>query len=278
MDPASGDLKKRIKDFCLERGADIVGFAPVERWDEYNEVPADFRPRNLFPPARTVVVMGMAMPSPIVDTTPSVLHQELYVTCNRELDGAAYNLTRLLNRLGYPSYFFTRDGYRSLRVLKERPYAAFGHVAAARYAGLGTIGLSHNLLTPEFGPRVRFVSVFTAAIVPGDAVITGDLCIKCLACAECCPRKALQPLEDRIQAVYDKMACMEEHQELVGHKAYPCGICTKVCPIGKDRSMYKTKGILKKYRNEKEALAADPNDPAYRSWTHVRRYGSRSLD
>src|SRR5512143_311009 len=144
-------LKNRIIRFCRNHGADVVGFASVERWDEASEVPPDFRPRSLWEPARTVIVIGMEMPLPIVETTPSIVHKELYDTSNRELDQIAYDLTRFLNRLGHASFFFPRDGYGSLRALRENNLAAFSHVMAAKYAGLGTIGASHNLLTPEFG-------------------------------------------------------------------------------------------------------------------------------
>ena len=272
------ELKLRIKQFCLDAGADIIGFAPVVRWDEYNEVPPDFRPQALWEPAYSVIVIGVSMPLPIVETTPSFLHKETYVAANRTLDDMAFNLVRYLNRLGQAAYFFTRDGFASLRLLKERPQAAFSHVMAAKYAGLGTIGLSNCILTPEYGSRVRFVSIFTAAILEPDPVIEKDLCIKCEACAKCCPVNALTLREDQFKGDYDVMACINRHMELNGDKVSPCGICTKVCPVGKDRLLYKQKGIVKKYLQEEAALAANPDDPAYKTWTHVRKYGSWNKD
>jgi len=268
------DLKENIIAFAREHGADLVGLAPVELWDAFNVVPVDFRPQTLFPPTQTVIVMGMGLPLPIVETTPSALHMELYRTCNRELDGLAFNLTRFLNRLGWASYFFPRDGYGSLKPLKEKPMVAFGHVEAARYAGLGTRGLNNCLLTPEFGPRVRFVSVFTSARLSGDLMQEKELCILCESCAKCCPVDALVPREETIVARYDKMACLGQAEELSRRKCYPCGICIKVCPVGRDRKLYPQKGFIKKYLQEKEALAANPEDPSYRAWTHVRKYGS----
>lgn len=275
---AEKELKLMIKKFCEEAGADIVGFASVERWDEYNEVPSDFRPRTLWDPTRTVIVIGVSMPLPIVETTPSFLHKETYTAANRTLDDMAYNMVRFLNRKGHAAYFFTRDGFASLRLLKERPYASFGHVMAAKYAGLGTIGMSNCLLTPEFGSRVRFVSVFTNAVIEPDPVIEKDLCIKCEACAKCCPVGAITPLQDQVKGDYDVMACIDRHMELNIDKASPCGVCTKVCPIGKDRQLYKQKGIMNKYLQEDEALAANPDDPEYKSWTQVRKYGSWNKD
>lgn len=269
----SRNLKDLVIRFCRDRGVDLVGFAPEGRWDEANEVPPDFRPRAIWPLTKTVIVMGLAMPLPIVETTPSVPHMELYKTSNQELDQLAYDLTRYLNRLGQASFFFPRDGFGSMKALRENNRAAFSHVMAAKYAGLGTIGASHCLLTPEFGPRVRFVSVFTSAELPPDPMVGKELCIKCEACAKCCPPKAVRIRQDRVIGDYDSMACLEMAEELVARKCYPCGICTKVCPIGKDRALYPQKGALQKYLREAEALTTNPDDPEYKSWTHLRKYG-----
>jgi epoxyqueuosine reductase len=272
------ELKDNIIQFCKEKGADMVGFAPVERWDEAGEVPPAFRPRAIFPQARTVIVMGVSMPLPVVETTPSALHKDVYDATNRQLDNLAMELTRHLNRMGHASFPFTRDTYTSMRALKEENMAAFGHVPAAKYAGLGTIGMSWCLLTPEFGPRVRFVSVFSEAQIPADPLQQEELCIKCKLCATLCPKNAIQPREDCVIGDYDKTACLKMHEELVARRSNPCGICTKVCPIGKDRLLYKSKGKRKKYIEEKETLAANPDTPAYQSWTHVRKYGVAHKD
>ncbi len=274
MDQDSQSLKEEVIRFCRERGVDLVGFAPVERWDEAAEVPPEFRPRALWPFSRTVIVMGIPMLLPIVETTPSVLHKEMYSVVNGKLDTLAYELACFLNGKGYASAFFGRDTYSSLKAFRDAPFAAFSHVMAAKYAGLGTIGVSHCLLTEEFGPRVRFVSVFTAAALPGDPMRTEELCIKCGACAKCCPKQALAMRQDRVIGDYDKAACLKMHEDLVRRRSYPCGICTKVCPVGKDRKLYGEKGVMKKYLREVEALAANPDDPDYASWTHIRRWGS----
>ena len=269
------DLREDIMRFARERGADIIGFASADTWDEMDEVPPDFRPKAIWPEAKTIIVIGISMPLPILETTPSILHTEMYRTCNRELDNLAFNLVRYLNSWHVPSFFFPRDGYGDVEILMETPMAAFNHRMATKYAGLGTVGLSHNLLTPEFGPRVRFVSVFISVELEPDKMLEKELCIKCLACAECCPVEALSPLEDRLIADYDVKACTEEAARLTRKRSYPCGICIKVCPIGADRKLYRSPGVIAKYRKEMEALAANPAHPDYKSWVHARRYGVR---
>jgi len=274
MDRNNQSLKEEVIRFCRERDVALVGFAPVERWKEADEVPPRFRPQAIWSPTETVIVMGLPMLLPVVETSPSVLHKEMYTIVNRRLDTLAYDLACFLNSKGYASSFFGRDTYASLKSFRDAPFAAFSHVMAAKYAGLGTIGVSHCLLTKEFGPRVRFVSVFTAASLPGDPLLKEELCIKCALCIKCCPKQALAMRQDQVIGDYDKAACLAMHEELVRRRSYPCGICTKVCPVGEDRRLYSEKGISKKYLREAEALAADPDDPTYASWTHVRKWGS----
>ncbi|MDD2554231.1 MAG: epoxyqueuosine reductase [Desulfotomaculaceae bacterium] len=272
-------MKEDIIKFASSRGADIIGFAGVDRWPEYNEIPPEFWPTSLWSMAKTVIVMGMQMPLPIVDTTPSILHRETYETSNRELDSLAYGLTRYLNKAGQASMFFPRDGYGSIKNIIDKPYAAFSHTFAAKYAGLGTVSRSHNLLTPEYGSRVRLVSVFTAAELEVDHVMEKDLCINCKLCVKCCPAKVLLDETSAVDYYFklDPIGCARWHEELTRRRAYPCGICTKVCPVGKDRYIYQEKDMSKIYRSEQKALENDINHPEYKSWNHFRRYGSWAI-
>ena len=81
--------------------------------------------------------------------------------------------------------------------LEGQTQAAFSHVMAAKYAGLGTIGLANCLLTPEFDPGCGSCPSSLAALLEPDPVIEKDLCIKCEACVKCCPVNALTLREDR---------------------------------------------------------------------------------
>ena len=50
-----------IKAAALSFGADVVGIANVERWEAY--APAGYRPADLLPGARSVVVVGARGPT-----------------------------------------------------------------------------------------------------------------------------------------------------------------------------------------------------------------------
>jgi epoxyqueuosine reductase len=268
------NLKRKIINQAKGFGASLVGFAPADRWDDYGEVKPPYRPRSIWPEARTVIVMGVPMLLPIIETTPSINYTVQYDTSNILLDQMGFRLAVFLNDLGHASIFLPRDGYGNLEIVLENYMASFSQVFAARYAGLGTIGYSHNLINGKYGPRVRYVSVFTNLEVEGDPVIEKDLCNKCLVCQKRCPSGAFTTREDSLIAHMDMDACTIHHQKLVKESRWPCGICAKVCPVGEDRKLYNSVNI-KHYLEEQQALEKDPNDPRYQNWVHVRKHGSK---
>jgi epoxyqueuosine reductase len=118
MDEAG--LKKKIVREARKLGADLIGFAPVSRWREYNELKPEYWPDTIWSRAETVIVLGVPMLLPIVESTPSINHTVLYDTTNVLLDQMAYRLAVYLNNLGHASIFMPRDGYGSLEILLKK--------------------------------------------------------------------------------------------------------------------------------------------------------------
>jgi epoxyqueuosine reductase len=264
-------IRHQITGKCAELDIPLVGFASANVWDSppFNPwVPPEFRPRAIWPEVTTVIVIGIPVSLPIVETAPSIWYHELYRTVNTLLDTSALRIATFLNARGFPSVCLPRDGYGSIGVLKEKPVTFFSHRHAAYLAGLGTFGINNMLLTPQFGPRVRFTSIFTSAEIGSDPVMEEDLCIKCMRCVEVCPVKAI-PDTDYPDGITDKIACATRSEELLKRYISPCGLCIKVCPAGEDRLLFHREdmGI---YDEEKTEF------PSYHAaWKQVRSYGGR---
>ncbi|GAB6286152.1 MAG: hypothetical protein STSR0009_23530 [Methanoregula sp.] len=128
--------------------------------------------------------------------------------------------------------------------------------------------MNNMLLTPEYGPRVRFTSIFTAAEIPPDPVMEEPVCIRCMRCVKACPVHALTRGEYP-HCLTDKHACATRSEELLRRYISPCGICIKVCPVGADRKLFgrEDMGI---YDEEDTTF-----DRYHRAWEHVRSYGIR---
>jgi epoxyqueuosine reductase len=199
-------LKKEILKECHRKGISLVGFSKVERWknppkelpNKFKEwIPPQFWPQNIYPEAKTVIVIGIPVQLPIVETAPSIYYQELYKTVNSLLDFKAYELSEFLNQRAFASIYLPRDGYGDINVLLKKPRTFFSHRHAAYVAGMGSFGHDNMILTPEYGPRVRFTSIFTTAELESDEISGEDLCTKCGHCIEYCPVNAISSLNPK---------------------------------------------------------------------------------
>jgi len=273
-------IKQGLVIKAREMGIPLIGFAPVGRWadppkklpNKFNEwIPREFWPQSIYPEAQTVIVIGLPVQLPIVETAPSIYYNELYTIVNNLLDSKAYEISNYLTEKGYPSIYLPRDGYGNIDILLKNPVAFFSHKHAAYLAGLGSFGENNILLTKEYGPRVRFTSIFTSATIEGDPISDEDLCTHCERCINQCPVNAipkhLKP-DNNSQKGYipiDKIACATRSKMLRKDYKSPCGICIKVCPVGTDRKIF----------NREDMSIYTDNSKYKKAWDHVKSYGSR---
>jgi epoxyqueuosine reductase QueG len=109
---------------------------------------------------------------------------------------------------------------------------------AARLSGLGWIGKSCLLVTPEVGPRAAWEAVLTdAPIRPTTAKPMERQCGDCRRCQDICPAKAIPGTdfaEDQPLAARFKAELCEKHRQSFGNifTDGACGLCLKVCPFG----------------------------------------------
>lgn len=232
-------LKEDIYRRAKELGAELIRSCSVDSWHLEPIQSPEFWPENIWPWARSVIVLGIPLFLPMASTAPSMLYQEQYDTSNRIMDDTAYRLAQyILPEKKYRSFFFPRDCYDDIEVLLKKPAAAFSHVLAGYYAGMGTVGDSHNLITKEYGPRVRIVSVITDAPIEPDPKCEKELCIHCRKCMEVCP---VGCFSENGSGPYrmDKDKCTQYHIDLVKQHHWPCGYCATFCPVGEDMKQYR---------------------------------------
>jgi len=270
-------IKEKVIDKCKELGIPLVGFAPVERWSKppkelpnnFNEwIPKEFWPNSIYPDVKTVIVIGLPVQLPIVETAPSIYYHEHYETVNILLDTKAYEISNFLTEIGYPSIYLPRDGYGDIDILLKKPFAFFSHKHAAFLAGMGSFGENNVLLTKEYGPRVRFTSIFTTAQIEGDKITGVNLCNHCQQCVSKCPVNAIYESKGskEFPLPMDKIGCATRSKKLRKKYTSPCGICIKICPIGDDRNKFNRKDM---------SIYSDKNETKYnKAWNHVKKYGS----
>jgi epoxyqueuosine reductase QueG len=191
-------LTKSLRDLAIEQlGVDLMGVAPARR---LGEGPEGERPTDYLPAAASVIVLAANILDSVIDVAghydepgktlgPYMWYG--YPVLNWDLSSAANRLAKSLEKQGFRALPFPPTGL----LYKYGNRADFSHRHAAVAAGLGEIGFSGLLLTPEFGPRQRLVSIITDAPLEASPMYEGPgLCRpdRCgLACAEACPTNAM---------------------------------------------------------------------------------------
>ncbi|MEP1209019.1 MAG: reductive dehalogenase domain-containing protein [Rhizobiaceae bacterium] len=230
----SAEIKRLAKLF----GADIVGIAEVdERFHYSHRVDTrDFSAvANQLPEGVThVIVMGHAMDADLVDTYPSALAG---VSTGLEYSHEAaivIQLATYIRNLGYEAVPSMNDTALVI------PYAI--------KAGLGEYGRNQMVLTPEFGPRVRFSKIFTNLPMHADQPKPLGLrqyCETCTKCAKACPPKAL-PFDGPTVTAENRSTLANvkkwsaDCEKCFGYWAKlktDCAICMRVCPFTHKRGL-----------------------------------------
>ena len=225
------DMTSEIKQIAKLFGAGIVGIAPYDpRWTYSNRVSsttfeedATGLPQGL----TSVVVLGHEMDSAMVATYPSAVAGAATGNAYSEEAATVIRLSQYIRNLGWQAVGSMND---SALVI---PYAL--------QAGLGEYARNQLVITPEFGPRVRFSKVLTDLPLRHDQprlLGVRQFCDVCTRCVDACPVKALpsgppsdvQPNRSAIQGVIKWTSDAEKCFGFWADLRSDCAICLRVCP------------------------------------------------
>ncbi len=222
------NLQRRLETLVYDHGADLFGVADLEPASEFIKDQGG-EMLDVFPYA---VSIGMRLSDLIVDNhSPDETHENslywwhVYRVVTPMLDRLAQRVQGVIQAEGHLTFHVPG----SMPYNRETLKSLFPHKLAAHLSGLGWIGKNCLLITPDFGPRARFVTVLTdAPLSPGKT--RDKKCGRCQACIEACPVQALKGIEFRpeepVEARFDTRACELYRRE------HPCGLCVEKCPFG----------------------------------------------
>ncbi len=188
----AGEVKAKAREF----GADLVGIADGATMNAHPPDPTNpRRPIDITEhDCGRVIVLAkrvQAGSSRILawNDRNKYYNDELTLTA---LEEASLELVYWLEDAGYPAIIvppthvdpwqYDGDPDKHQMTLLSLPHAAVE-------AGLGTLGLNQQLLTPEFGPRVILTAVLSSIEVDCDTRHSDALCIgpECGRCLKACP-------------------------------------------------------------------------------------------
>ena len=160
----------------------------------------------------------------------------IYQVVNRHLDSIALDMAQELQNGGHRATVVPS----SYTVDTANLTGLFPHKLAAHLSGLGWIGKSALLITPDYGPRVRWCTVLTAAPLEAGQPFQGERCGGCTLCVDGCPAQAFTGVAfDVIRPRSELFAAetcneyLQRRRNVVGCRA--CGMCVYICPYGRKK-------------------------------------------
>ncbi len=223
---------KRIAKFF---GADLCGITAMdERWLYTSRVDArdgSSAPIDLPDGLTSVIVLGHQMDASLVDTYPSALAG---AATGREYSREAATVIQV-------AAYIRNLGYEAVASMNDTGLA----IPLALQAGLGEYARNQLVITPEFGPRLRFSKIFTELPLAHDRprkLGVAEFCNICTKCADACPVKALpygpptaetanrSAIKGVRKWTSDAEKCFGFWTKIVSD----CAICLRVCPFNRD--------------------------------------------
>jgi epoxyqueuosine reductase len=225
----------KLEKVARELGADLFGVADLKDAQEFicNQG-GDYLRK--FPKA---VSIGIHLMDAVVDELhrheeiPVIFsYRALYNSVNSRLDHIGLLLAGRIQKEGFQAYPIPA----SQIIDYDRLIGTISNKLAPSLAGLGWIGKSCLLVTPEYGPRVRFATILTDAPLKVSLPMKTQ-CAACKRCVDICPPKAFtgvpfDPKEPR-EVRFNAHACynyMKRREQKLGEQL--CGLCVYICPYG----------------------------------------------
>ncbi|MHC4480522.1 MAG: 4Fe-4S binding protein [Planctomycetota bacterium] len=222
------DLTAEIKEVGLEAGADLVGVASIDRFDN---APAEVHPRSIFSHTQSVIALACRMVRGALKTIEEGNYWQAYNCDSYQF----LNEVLAPHMLRKVVVFLEDNGFtavpihnpfgahlgRPVRPGGTRPDGMVSLRVIGCAAGLGELGRSKLFMTPQFGPRQRVYAVLTDAALAPDPLLEDHVCDDCGLCTAACPADAIPKeravelkIGDRLfsHAPLDTAKCLHYHQ------------------------------------------------------------------
>jgi epoxyqueuosine reductase QueG len=219
-------MKEQVRNLILSLGADVCGFACVDRFEG---APEGYAPADIFAGCRSVVSFGIALPKGLACVSPRLIYGHFNAFCQMEVDRIAFKAAKKMEEehrctavpLPCDSPYEYWDGDR----MEGRGLLSMKHAAVA--AGLGAMGKNALLLNQYFGNRLTTGAILTDLYLPSDP-LSETICIeKCRKCIAACPVNAIE------NGLVNQKRCRTHAYGKTerGFDTVDCNRCRTVCPV-----------------------------------------------
>lgn len=197
-------MRNKIIECAKKFDADIVGFAPSTRFSKDDAI------FKIFPETKTVIGLGFRVLRGVYRGVEEGTTYYQYTTMGVEnleetvMPLALINVSNLLEDEGFEAVPQRRNQLIMNETEGTNPEMDYTDVFrgvtaenqidflnCAVQCGLGEKSMIGSLLTPEYGPFIRYCFILTDAEIEATELVSTNLCDKCGECIKACPGKAI---------------------------------------------------------------------------------------
>lgn len=194
-------ITDKLRELAFANSMDYFGTAPIERWEH---APEGFKPQDLLPSAKSVIVIGRRIPKGSVQSNNNSYEGKRhgiftymlfgYDKVSDFIENAIWSLNRYQEDLGAETFLVPASVGRE----EKQMFGMFSNRHAAVAAGLAEFGWNGVALTPDAGPRVRWGTLITSfELEYSEMLYKGKpLCSQCGHCLKICPVSAFSEMEE----------------------------------------------------------------------------------
>lgn len=208
--------RELIKQEAKRLGADLCGIGNIRYFDQE---PMQRDPKQILPNAKCVIGFGFRVPKALYEAMDRGVQYYNYTSLGVKYIDEEFaeifllRMARIIENEGYDACVQRntsnirikgdktqnpelRDTYELEHVEavapgKPLPDVILDFPKAAQICGLGSVSMKGNVLTPQFGPYVRFAFLITDAPLECDEPFAINLCDGCGECEKACPGHAI---------------------------------------------------------------------------------------
>ena len=195
-------LETEIKSIACENGAALVGIGSRER---LAGAPPSVDPDYVLPSTRSIISIAIPMDRRRIRDFLSKKEWLVHGADRKNIYQKLYTITDHLTDFLKEKGFEAR-GVEANNIYRPEPGGTdainrvemvpdFSHRYAAVACGLGQLGWSGNLMTPQFGAAVYLASILTSAELEADPLLEENPCDKCKLCTTACPVEMISTKE-----------------------------------------------------------------------------------
>ncbi|MDX1797336.1 MAG: epoxyqueuosine reductase [Candidatus Lokiarchaeia archaeon] len=214
-------IKEKIKDL----GADICGFAPVDR---FNDAPDGFHPLNIYKDCKTVIVFALKVPQSLLSATNIIPYSHFSTILINEVDALTIKMVKMFEELDIGCVPIpTDDPYEHWEPERSYGRAILSLRHAGYLAGLGILGKNTLLMNKEYGNMIQLGAVLVNIELDEDPLASYEGCLTdCQICLDSCPQGALDGI------TVNQKLCRQQsiYKTEKGYTLKRCNLCRKKCP------------------------------------------------